>query len=78
MENEEIPRGYNEIAKDFAELVKESRAAGIDIMLMMRESSMFSQGTRVSLSRNCDDIVAYGLIQFGYETISVSGNVEEE
>lgn len=78
MENEEIPRSYDEFAKDLAQIVKEARSCGIDIVLLMRESSMFTQGTRVSFSRNCDDIIAYGLIQFGYETIGAAERMEEE
>ena len=79
MKDDEIPRTYAEIAESFNALIKESRSAGVDVVLLMREASMFSQGTRVSFARNCDDIVAYGLEQFAYERISLDADdVEDE
>jgi len=78
MKDDEIPRNYDQIAEEFSKLVKEARTSGIDVLLVMRESSMFSQATRVSFSRNCDDILAYGLIQFAFETVGACGHLEEE
>jgi hypothetical protein len=77
MSDEELPRTYEQLTESFGDLIKEARSAGIDVVLLMRESSMFSQGTRVSFARNCDDIVAYGLTQFAYERVSVSEDEED-
>ena len=78
IDGEEIPRSYDQVSEVFADLIKEARTAGIDVVLLMRESSMFTQGTRVSFARNCDDIVAYGLVQFAYERISLSADELED
>jgi hypothetical protein len=78
MSDEELPRTYEQFAENFGDLIKEARSAGVDVVLLLRESSMFSQGTRVSFARNCDDIVAYGLVQFAYERISLSAEEMED
>jgi hypothetical protein len=75
MKDDEMPKSFAEVCDAYAELLKESRSAGIDVILMMRQSSLFDTATRVSLARNCDDIVAYGLVQFAFDRIN---NDEDE